>query len=79
MVTLDLTSKTHPKAEVLEINLKRAELVFRWLDGPYTGECSTPIDLETLTSLDGIPNLEDCAKTLEVVAKDADTLLLTET
>jgi len=70
---IELESKIRPRAEILNIDLKRGELIFRWVDGPYGGECSTALDI---TVIEAIAKLitPDVTTVLNVVAKDADAV-----
>lgn len=33
-------SATHPQIAITQIDLERDQITFRWLDGPYSGDCS---------------------------------------
>ena len=68
---VELESKTHPKAEILSIDLKRNEFTFRWVDGPYGGECSTPIKAETIEEI-AMLVAPKVLPILNTVVKDAD-------
>ena len=69
---IELESKTHPRAEILNIDLKRGELIFRWVDGPYGGDCSIPLGAEVIEAIAKLI-APDVTIVLNVVAKDADT------
>lgn len=39
---VDLNSQTHPQAEVTGADFVNDTLNFRWIGGPYNGDCSIP-------------------------------------
>jgi hypothetical protein len=56
---VDLNSDTHPQAEVTGADFVNNLLHFRWVGGPYSGDCS--IDFEwsiTTTSADVVSAID---------------------
>jgi len=39
---INLTSETHPQAEIMAIILDKKTVDFKWVDGPYNGVCNAP-------------------------------------
>ena len=71
---IELESKTHPKAEILSIDIQKKALIFRWIDGPYGGDCSTPLDVAAIAAIAELVSPSVTA-VIDVVAKDADALV----
>ncbi len=46
---VNLTSKTHPQAEIVSINLRAGTVDFRWIgEGLYSGDCSIPVEISSM-------------------------------
>lgn len=45
---IELDSETHPKAQILQIDLERGSFDFRWLGGPYDGVCVSNVAITSL-------------------------------
>lgn len=51
---VDLGSVTHPRAEVQGADLSNSMLPFRWIGGPYNGDCAIPFTFTLETTAQDI-------------------------
>ncbi|OFE11368.1 hypothetical protein PHACT_12485 [Pseudohongiella acticola] len=47
---IDLESETHPQAEITDIDFMVNLINFKWIDGPYPGDCAVNYEFTTDTT-----------------------------